>query len=143
MSQESAQAVLNDAFVGVYRSYGQYLGQAGPTFDVGEESIRQIIGTELALAETLGRHIVETYGSVQTGTFPTDLGHVDYLNSSRLVIDWLVAQQSLLDDLRSSRQTLGEADPQGGAILDEIIAHEADSLAKLKDISSGTADASP
>lgn len=132
MSQPDTLTVLNQAFVRIYRSFGQYLREACIEFDVGEETVRELLQREANDAERLGTAIGARQGSVYTGTYPIEFGDLHFLNSSCILTDWLGHQRQLVEDLHSERSTMGEVDDPTVALLDEIIANERDALAKIE-----------
>lgn len=136
MTDRASLAVLNQAFVRIYRSMGQYLREAAATtFDVGESEIRTIWEEEANDAQRLGRYLAEHQGRVYPGVYPSAFGDLHYLNASRLLPDWAAAQTRLIEDLQALHAHIPPDDP-GGPILGEIIEHERDHLARLRAVRS-------
>lgn len=132
-------AVLHRVFLALYRSFGQYIRDAGSFFDVGEPVVRELIERQRADAERLGRMLADETGSLHTGAYPTEFGDVHFLNFSRVLTDWLPEQRKLIAELESLRASVaGLADTSTG-LIDDILAHERDCLSKLEAIATPTA----
>lgn len=137
MSSLEVIAILNRAFIRVYRSFGQYLRDAVVVFDIGEQAtFRDLIERQRHDANRLGTYIADQRGSVDTGGYPMDFGDLHFLNASRIVADWQLCQEQLVRELAADRAELGNSADPGVAMLDEIIAHERETLAKLRQIRS-------
>ena len=133
MSDPGTLAVLNQSFVRVYRSFGQYMQEAWPTFDVGEATIKSIIDRQATDAERLGKYLIGEQGTLYTGNYSLDFGDLHFLNSSRLLADWTIAQEQLVADLEADRARITTEDP-GTQILEGIISNEKDHLAQLSEL---------
>jgi hypothetical protein len=134
MNDNNVLATLNRAFIRVYRSFGQYLYEAYPTLDIGADTIRSLWQRQADDARRLGEYIGERQGSVVTGTFPIDYADLHFLNASGVVADWICQQRKLIEQLKADRAALGDRNDPGVAILDEIIDHERESLARLQSL---------
>lgn len=131
MTDSEVLALLNRAFVRVYRSYGQYVREAAPVFDVGQDTIESILDRQAADAERLGEYIVREQGNIYPGHYPTELGDFHFLNTSRLLGDWVDSQRELVAGLESDLSRLRDADGEGVEILREIEKHEREHLQRL------------
>ena len=128
-----ALAILNRAFVRVYRSFGQYLLWASPHWDAGADVIERVLLRQADDADRLGKWIASQYSSLVIGNFPAAYSDLHFLTSSRLLADWKAEQKKLIADLQSDRAALADfANEPGVQILDETIEHEKDTLAQLE-----------
>lgn len=134
MTDRAAQVILNRAFLRVYRSYGMYLREAWPAYDVGDEAvIQQIIDEENRDASRLGQHLTNHYGSADPGHYRMDIGDIHYINFSRILPEWIADQVKLVKGLETDLTALaGCADADGVALLNEILAHERSHLDRLQ-----------
>ena len=134
MTEAEELAILNQAFVRTYRSYGQYLREAAPVFDVGQETIEAILDRQAADAERLGAFIVQRQGNLYPGFYPTELGDPHFLNSSFVLHDWIAAQEKLVSALEGDLARVEGAEGEGIAILTEIVQHKKEHLARLREL---------
>lgn len=128
-----ADAVLNDAFVRLYRSLGHYLDSASLVVDVGEDVLPGIIEQQKADANTLGRMVYERRGFVETDNFPATYTDLHYVKASGLLEFWVQDQKELLAGLESDLQALpvGSEEHQ---VLSDIVARVRQQLGQLEDL---------
>lgn len=133
MKEAQAHAILNHAFVTIYRSYGMYLREAWPNFDIGDEAmVQRITDEEERDAARLGQYIFERCGDVNPGHVRMNIGDIHYINFSRILPEWVADQQKVLKSLEDDCAALtGGPDPDGLAILKEVLNHERAHLARL------------
>lgn len=134
MTDAEAFAILNHAFVRVYRSFGQYLREASLDFDVGQETIEAIWERQAADARRLGQWIVREQGSIYSGFYPIEYGDVHFLSSSHVLGDWIVEQEKLVAALDSDLERLASYDGPGVELLAEIAAHERAHLQRIREL---------
>lgn len=135
MTETEELAILNQAFVRVYRSFGQYLREAAPVFDVGQDTIQAIIDRQYADAERLGTYVVQQQGNVYPGAYPIDLGEIHFLNSSYILREWIVAQEKYVKLLEGDLARVKCSESEGVALLTEIVKHEKEHLERLRELS--------
>lgn len=138
MAAVDPYAVLNDAFVRVYRSLTQYLIAATPTYDVGGDVVPAIIDRQTQDLDRLGRAIYQQRGFIDTGSFPTDFSDLHFANMSAILDRWIDHQKELVSDLRALRGQIGDRPIPELEILDEIIAHEAENLQTMSGLLQAT-----
>jgi hypothetical protein len=131
-NQHRRNAAWIHSFVRLYRSFGQYVQEACPTFDMGEPTVRAVIDRQRADAERLGRLIAERTGSIYTGTYPTSFADVHYLNFSRILDDWISFERHLIADLEKDQAVLTELGDLEMALMEEVVGHERENLRQLE-----------
>lgn len=129
--------ILNRCFIRIYRSFTQYMTEASPYFDIGdEETIRSWIRREADDATTLGQYIARMRGNVQLGQYPQDYGDFHFLSITRMLIDWVPFQERLVRDLEADAKELPPNLVEPHKLLSTIISHEKDLLSELKSLAS-------
>lgn len=128
-------AVLNDAFIRLYRSFAYYLDSASPKFDVGGDALPEIVEQVKEDATRLGNRIYELRGFIETGSYPHSYSGSHFLNVSRLLEDWTAEHRQLLADLESDRDRL-PADYEELPLLDEIIGRVREQVATMENLNS-------
>ena len=126
---------LSRAFLRIYRSLGQYIKGAVPRFDVGHDQILDIIEQQERDAERLGRFIVDQWGTLFTGGYEDEFANLHFVNASRLLEEWVPLQERVVAGLVKDREDVDD-DTEAAKLLDDIIAHERDSLTKLEKLHS-------
>lgn len=135
MTETEELAILNQAFVRVYRSFGQYLREAAPVFDVGEETIQAILDRQADDVERLGEYLVQEQGHVFPGAFPMEYSDLHFLKSSRLLQDWTAFQERHVQSLEGDLSRLEGSGSEGALLLTEIVKHEKEHLDRLRELS--------
>ncbi|QDU60744.1 hypothetical protein Pan216_15940 [Planctomycetes bacterium Pan216] len=136
MSDEKQWAILNRAFIRLFRSFAYYMTESGPVFDIGEEPLKDLVDRQVADANEFGEFLFRQHGAVQTGSYPLDFGNFNFINTSRLVADWIDYQLLLVDGLQQDRNEIADPEGPGVALLDAIILRARDTLATLRRIES-------
>jgi hypothetical protein len=132
---DPVHAILNRAFVRIYRSFSQYMRYADPDYDVGANVLPDAIDREFQDAERLGRLIVDRFGPVNPGMMDPHCGALHFLSIRHLLPEWTSGQARLVNGLEEDRARLEQvgAEPDVIDLIDEILQHERDLLGLLRE----------
>lgn len=135
MTSESRLDILNRAFVRVYRSFGLYLVDACPVFDVGDEAaIRQIQTRQQADVDRMGETLIRERGSLDVGMPRIEFGDTHFLNLSAILPIWLVEQTQLVAGLEKDCSDLAPQVDMVSGMVEQVLSHEREHLRKIENL---------
>lgn len=125
--------ILNRAFIRVHRSFGLYLVDAWPVYDVADErTIQQIQERQRADADRMAETLIRERGAVDVGLPRIEFGDVHFLNLSSIVPTWIAEQRALVAGLEADVRDLQPTVDRVSGMVEQVLAHERDHLKRIE-----------
>lgn len=145
MSNQPTESIINEALIGLSRSFLQYVAESWPWVDETDRTIEEQMQV---LAERQRQDVSELVQlllardwSIDFGTFPTEYTDLHFISLSTLFERLENGQQKIAGRLAATKQALGEvSDEQATALVDAIILRQGDLAAGLKKLQQELAD---
>ncbi len=145
MSNQPTESIINEALIGLSRSFLQYVAESWPWVDETDRTIEEQMQV---LAERQRQDVSELVQlllardwSIDFGTFPTEYTDLHFISLSTLFERLENGQQKIAGRLAATKQALGEvSDEEATALVDAIILRQSDLAACLKKLQQELAD---
>ena len=145
MSNQPTESIINEALIGLSRSFLQYVAESWPWVDETDRTIEEQMQV---LAERQRQDVSELVQlllardwSIDFGTFPTEYTDLHFISLSTLFERLENGQQKIAGRLAATKQALGEvSDEEATALVDAIILRQSDLAAGLKKLQQELAD---
>lgn len=145
MTNQPTESTINEALIGLSRSFLQYVAESWPWVDESDRGIEeqvQVLATRQRQdVGDLVQLLIERDWAIDFGTFPTEYTDLHFISLSTL-FDWLQnGQTRIADRLASTVQLLRSAsDEPAAAIVEAIALRQNDLASALKELQQELAD---
>lgn len=145
MTNQPTESIINEALIGLSRSFLQYVAESWPWVDETDRTIEEQMQV---LAERQRQDVSELVQlllardwSIDFGTFPTEYTDLHFISLSTL-FEWLEnGQQKIAGLLAATKQALSEvSDDEATALVDAIIMRQGEVGTALKELQQELAD---
>lgn len=139
MTNPSTESTVNDALIGLSRSFLQYVAESWPWVDADHQQIADQVQTLAARQRQdvgdLVQLLMQRDWVIDFGTFPTEYTDLHFISLSTL-LTWLQNGQSrIADRLAAAVQALREAgDEEATGLLEAIAMRQNDLSAAMKEL---------
>jgi hypothetical protein len=145
MSNQPTESIINEALIGLSRSFLQYVAESWPWVDETdrtiEEQMQVLAERQRQDVSDLVQLLLARDWSIDFGTFPTEYTDLHFISLSTLFERLENGQQKIAGRLAATKQALGEvSDEEATALVDAIILRQSDLAAGLKKLQQELAD---
>jgi hypothetical protein len=139
MTNPPTESIINEALIGLARSFLQYVAESWPWVDVSQHTIEkqlQVLATrQREDVSELVQLFIDRELPIDFGVFPTEYTDLQFISLATL-LDWLQNGQSqIADRLAAAAQSLRESsDEQATALIEAIAVRQQDIAASLKEL---------
>ncbi len=145
MTNQPTESSINEALIGLSRSFLQYVAESWPWVDESagriEEQVQILAGRQRQDVSELVHLLTDRDWPIDFGTFPTEYTDLHFISLSTL-FDWLSnGQRQIADLLAATVQSLRAGSDESAATLLEAIAlRQNDVASALKELQQELAD---
>ncbi|MEO2034126.1 MAG: hypothetical protein ABGZ35_18790 [Planctomycetaceae bacterium] len=139
MTNPPTESTINEALIGLARSFLQYVAESWPWVDESDRAIdvqvQELAAHQRQDVRELVQLLIGRDWPIDFGTFPTEYTDLHFISLSTL-FDWLQnGQRQIADRLAAAAQALRDAsDDQGTTLIEAIAIRQNDIAVSLKEL---------